>query len=284
MKSFKWMLLLLCVMCLCIVSCDEKKNEENEEGASWSQFVNIEMTRCERVGYVLQIDYVMKNKQEKDLTVSISRNGYITDNNGTDYSYGVSFGENSYSDWTKATIPAKKTVEFHVKAYDFNGSNSLSAVDVNYLIKIDDDWTGYPYTKKNVKFVDKRVLNDGIQTNDTKLDYTLNSCSFEGDDLIVDFTLKNNTGKDLKDFSISRNSAQDESGTTYYNVVVKWGNGSWGDWRSVDIPMDRSVKGSIRIDDFSRSSSYVSLELTNKINNYIPSDDIVRFITIPVEK
>lgn len=283
MKYLKLLSLLLCTIVLSAASCEKSDDEEEKEETSWSKFVDIEMTRCERVGHVLQIDYVMKNKTDIDMTVTVRRQGNITDNNGTGYSYEVSFGENRYYDWVEALLPAKKTVEFHVKAYDFNGSSSLSTVDVNYLIRIDDDGTDYHYTKKNVKIVDKRVMTDGIQTNDTKLEYVLNSCSFEGDDLVLNFILKNNTGKELKDFSIGRKRAQDDSGTTY-NVDVKWGNGSWYDWSKVDVPMNKSVKGSIRIEDFSHSSSYVSIELTNSIDNYIPSDNVVRFITIPVEK
>lgn len=287
MKYFKLMSLLLCAMCVSFVSCDElNKDDEEEEGnSSWSQFVNIEMTRCERVGNVLQIDYVITNRQNREIQLDVYTHDGVKDNEGTTYTTVLAFGDNDYYHPSYINIAPKSSVTFHVKALDFNAPTSLKYVNINWSLSVEDN--DYVYSKNNVSVADNRVLQNGIQTNDTGLKYTLNYCRLDNDGVLwLNFTLKNQTGKDLNDLYLYFGSAKDSHGTSYGSLGVVWGtDGSWYNSAFLGSLRDgESTECTMIVENFDKSSPYVNMELKFEIGNYIPSDDIVRFITIPIEK
>lgn len=291
MKYFNYFSLLLCAMLsMSFVSCGESSKDEDEEekgGNSWTQYVDIQMKRCERVGNVLQIDYVITNKLNKNIKLDVYTHDGVKDNEGTTYTTVLAFGNDNYLHPSNISIAPKSSVTFHVKALDFNAPTSLKYVDINWSLSIEDN--DYVYSKNNVSVIDNRVLSNGIQTNDTGLKYTLNYCRLESNNTLrLSFTLKNQTGKDLNDLYLYFGSARDSHGTSYYytNLAVVWGtDGNWiNNARLESLRNDEETKCTMIVEDFDRSSSYVNMELTFEIGNYIPSDNIVRFITIPIEK
>ena len=100
-KIFGLLAILVCglTVSLSLTSCDnDVLNEIFDDGVeSWDDYVSIKITRCERVGHNLIIDYEMKNKKDREVRVTVSRRGgTIVDNLGNEYSADFSFASERY--------------------------------------------------------------------------------------------------------------------------------------------------------------------------------------------
>lgn len=273
-----------------LAACNFDKDDDNNTPSA-ADYININITRCERVGSVLQMDFEVTNKNNADLVVRLGQ-PYVTDNNGTKYGYGnthISTGSNGYSTSTSITITGKNTIKAHVKVTDFDPLNTAK----NIKLEIDGSITNIncetsTFTNSKIEITDNRVMAHGVQTNDTNLAWKVKSCTRNANGkLVLDFTLTNNTGSALDGVIIRYDEAFDNIGNKfgYGSMWVRWGNN--GDYSSnvrTNIAAGGTIDGSILIEDFNANATEVTANIRISIENYIPSDDIVRFLTIPVTK
>ena len=203
MKLLRYFLpVLLAVFTFC--ACDDwfGGDDPSDKEPQFSDYFKMEITRCERVADVLIVDFKMKNVSGKDLQ-EVQLNGTSSkDNLGNEYSnmQDVSLG-GKWSYWGQKSIKKKETItgSFRIRAFD--KTNSAQKLTLNFkCVSSDLNFNG-EVSIANIKIADKRVLTDGIDTNDFGLKYQLvgterkivdgRNCSF------ITFTVTNNTGVNL---------------------------------------------------------------------------------------
>lgn len=205
MKLLRYFLpVLLAVFTFC--ACDDwfGGDDPSDKEPQFSDYFKMEITRCERVADVLIVDFKMKNVSGKDLQQVELRTAYncAKDNLGNEYynSQDVSLGGKwNYSG--KKSIKKNETITGSFRIRDFDKTNSAQKLTLNFKCASSDlDFDG-EVSIANINIADKRVLTDGIDTNDFGLKYQLvgtdrkivdgRNCSF------ITFTVTNNTGVNL---------------------------------------------------------------------------------------
>lgn len=204
MKLLRYFLpVLLAVFTFC--ACDDwfGGDDPSDKEPQFSDYFKMEITRCERVADVLIVDFKMKNVSGKDLQ-EVQLNGTSSkDNLGNEYHSNmqdVSLG-GKWSYWGQKSIKKNETItgSFRIRAFD--KTNSAQKLTLNFkCVSSDLNFNG-EVSIANIKIADKRVLTDGIDTNDFGLKYQLvgterkivdgRNCSF------ITFTVTNNTGVNL---------------------------------------------------------------------------------------
>lgn len=211
MKLLRYFLpVLLAVFTFC--ACDDwfGGDDPSDKEPQFSDYFKMEITRCERVADVLIVDFKMKNVSGKDLQQVELRTAYncAKDNLGNEYynSQDVSLGGKwHYSG--KKSIKKNETITGSFRIRDFDKTNSAQKLTLNFKCASSDlDFDG-EVSIANIKIVDKRVLTDGIDTNDFGLKYQLvgterkivdgRNCSF------ITFTVTNNTGVNLSNVNFN---------------------------------------------------------------------------------
>lgn len=211
MKLLRYFLpVLLAVFTFC--ACDDwfGNDDPSDKEPQFSDYFKMEITRCERVADVLIVDFKMKNVSGKDLQQVELRTAYncAKDNLGNEYynSQDVSLGGKwHYSG--KKSIKKNETITGSFRIRDFDKTNSAQKLTLNFKCASSDlDFDG-EVSIANIKIADKRVLTDGIDTNDFGLKYQLVStdrkivdgrnCSF------ITFTVTNNTGVNLSNVNFN---------------------------------------------------------------------------------
>lgn len=203
MKLLRYFLpVLLAVFTFC--ACDDwfGGDDPSDKEPQFSDYFKMEITRCERVADVLIVDFKMKNVSGKDLQEVQLTGTSSKDNLGNEYSnmQDVSLG-GKWSYWGQKSIKKNETItgSFRIRAFD--KTNSAQKLTLNFkCVSSDLNFNG-EVSIANIKIADKRVLTDGIDTNDFGLKYQLvgterkivdgRNCSF------ITFTVTNNTGVNL---------------------------------------------------------------------------------------
>lgn len=203
MKLLRYFLpVLLAVFTFC--ACDDwfGGDDPSDKEPQFSDYFKMEITRCERVADVLIVDFKMKNVSGKDLQQVELSGATSKDNLGNGYNgdQDVSLGGKwNYSG--KKSIKKNETITGSFRIRDFDKTNSAQKLTLNFKCASSDlDFDG-EVSIANIKIADKRVLTDGIDTNDFGLKYQLvgtdrkivdgRNCSF------ITFTVTNNTGVNL---------------------------------------------------------------------------------------
>lgn len=223
MKLLRYFLpVLLAVFTFC--ACDDwfGGDDPSDKEPQFSDYFKMEITRCERVADVLIVDFKMKNVSGKDLQQVELREPYnfigSKDNLGNKYYGGqdVSLG-GRWSDSGKKSIKKNETITGSFRIRGFDKTNSAQKLTLNFECISSDLNFDSEVNIANIKIADKRVLTDGIDTNDFGLKYQLvgterkivdgRNCSF------ITFTVTNNTGVNLSDveFITTKFSADTES-------------------------------------------------------------------------
>lgn len=281
---------------LFVTSCgDDSDMEENPFG----DYLEIRATECEKIGSVLQIDFIVINKSKKNLNVRVSPIS-VSDNKekwyrlpGLTASFGFGTRASTVAHYlTEIEIPAGDTAELHIIAYDFDPADEATIANVSFSVGIyETDRTFVmkdSYEKTGLKIKDHRVKSHGVQTNDRYIEYEIQSCKkTDNDVLVLDFIMKNLTGKSLSNVRLEVSDIYDNLGNRYiwpaYQIKCLTGKSNIG-WQSItDIPAGGTMNGTVRIDDFKDNASEITVYLFLDADNYIFSDNIARFITIPVK-
>lgn len=203
MKLLRYFLpVLLAVFTFC--ACDDwfGGDDPSDKEPQFSDYFKMEITRCERVADVLIVDFKMKNVSGKDLQQVELSGATSKDNLGNGYSnqQDVSLG-GKWSYWGQKSIKKNETITGSFRISGFDKTNSAQKLTLNFKCASSDLNFNGEVSIANIKIADKRVLTDGIDTNDFGLKYQLvgterkivdgRNCSF------ITFTVTNNTGVNL---------------------------------------------------------------------------------------
>lgn len=150
---------------------------------------------------------------------------------------------------------------------------------------VEIDFEHQLFSQDGIKITDKRILKDGVQTNDNNLAYTIQSCRFnDNGNVILNFSVKNNTGYDLKNYELERNKVYDDFGNSYDAYLSSSENSDYYRYQGWSISDGATINVSCAVRNVNKNAKNITVWLYNGIGNYIPTDNVVRFITIPIQK
>ena len=300
MKNGWAVCLAVMALCMTLTSCD--KNDDDKL-PSWADYVEFNITRCERVGGVLMVDFTVTNKKDNSLRVELDEQS-VTDDKGKTYSTLV-WGSDDYQTTAIAmnddrfygdvsfNLTGKGSAKGHLKVYDFNPANNATSASVKMDVAIEDVNLGNrTFTHSGITITDNRVKEHGIQTNDSKLAYQVTSCTYSEGNVDVTFTLTNNTGATLK--GLYFNEESDRGGYTGYDDLgnsyevsrgTRFLSLNGGEWVSVietNVPAGGSISVTARVTDVKSNATELTLSFLTGAEYYVCEDNTLRFISIPI--
>jgi len=285
---------------LTFVSCSNDSNEE--KARKWSDYVRMDVQRCERVGSYLYMEYTMTNITSQPLGVTMHladvNGGSVFDNLGQQYVVDGTNWDNETL-WrpghsvSLSNIYPQKNRTVRIKVKDFDPSNRATKAGIRFNVDIADVYylEDDVCQKRDIPVVDHRVLDNGIQSNDLGLDYQLNSCVADDEgNVVIDFTIKNNTGVAITGFYLETMEGFDDRSNYFDESVVSWAVGDSEDfgWRieDVTIPRDGTLHARVQVANVSPQATTLTLLAQNsaRYDVFDPVDPIVRFLNITIER
>ena len=298
-----WGLCLAAVaLCMSFTSC--KKNDDNGL-PSYADFVEIQTTRCERVGGVLMVDFTVTNKKANNLKVSLAHQT-VTDNTGKTYrtlvwgsddagTTAIAMNDDAFYGDVSFSLIGEGSMKGHLKIYNYDPTDKATAVSIQIGVGIEGVELGNDtYRLSSVATIDNRVKENGVQTNDKNLAYKVTSCTYDEGNVDIAFTVTNNTGQKLK--VLRFNEESDRAGYTGYDDMghnYSAGRGTrflsldGEDWRSsieVSVPAGGFLNVIARVTDVKSNANELSLSFLVGSDDYVCNDNTLRFLSIPIEK
>lgn len=289
MKLLRYFLpVLLAVFTFC--ACDDwfGGDDPSDKEPQFSDYFKMEITRCERVADVLIVDFKMKNVSGKDLQQVELRSDYngSKDNLGNGYynRQDVSLGGRwNYSG--KKSIKKNETITGSFRIKEFDKTNSAQKLTLNFKCASSDlDFDG-EVSIANIKIVDKRVLTDGIDTNDFGLKYQLvgterkivdgRNCSF------ITFTVTNNTGVNLSNVDFYANYFYGD--TESFNCDMSSDGSAFSYTATVRIQTGETKTLTVRVDNVPDRIKQLRGTVTCRTDSYILCSENVNFYDMTFE-
>lgn len=287
MKLLRYFLpVLLAVFTFC--ACDDwfGGDDPSDKEPQFSDYFKMEITRCERVADVLIVDFKMKNVSGKDLQQVELSGATSKDNLGNGYNgdQDVSLG-GKWSYWGQKSIKKNETItgSFRIRAFD--KTNSAQKLTLNFKCASSDlDFDG-EVSIANIKIADKRVLTDGIDTNDFGLKYQLvgterkivdgRNCSF------ITFTVTNNTGVNLSNVDFCAHNFYGD--TEDFNCYMSSDGSAFSYTATVRIQKGETKTLTICINNVPDRIKQLRGTVTCKTDSYILCSENVNFYDMTFE-
>ena len=289
MKLLRYFLpVLLAVFTFC--ACDDwfGGDDPSDKEPQFGDYFKMEITRCERVADVLIVDFKMKNVSGKDLQ-EVQLNGTSSkDNLGNEYSnlQDVSLG-GKWSYWGQKSIKKNETItgSFRIRAFD--KTNSAQKLTLNFkCVSSDLNFNG-EVSIANIKIADKRVLTDGIDTNDFGLKYQLvgterkivdgRNCSF------ITFTVTNNTGVNLSNVNFDTNNNYFSGDTESFRCDISSDGSAFSYRTALRIQTGETKTLTIRVNDVPDRIKQLRGTVTCSTDSYILCSEDVNFYDMTFE-
>lgn len=283
MKKFKYLFLALMAV-LSFSACDEL---EGDSEPTFNTYFKMEITKAERVGANLKVDFNLKNKSGKDLqNVSLSGQGdaRTRDDLGNTYLSEISIEGGNWRASTSINIAKGETVSgsFLITNYDAtNSSRKLNLIFGCSCATVDFSGRG---EVDNVSIVDNRVLKNGICTNDQILTYTLVNCIKANKNAYITFTVKNTSTKDISEFEFKPTVAKDNGGDTYYGTYISMEGGSYTWHQTTTLKAGETKTYTYMIPDVRDNATSLNVTLDCPRNSYPWADTSVRFYDIAIQR
>jgi len=289
-------------LCSTLTSCDKK---DDDKLPSYADFVEFQITRCERVGGVLMVDFTVTNKKDYNLKVTLE-NQTVTDNTGKNYrtlvwgsdisnSTGIAMNEDPFYGNVSFNLISEGSMSGHLKVYDYDPADRATAVSLQIGVGLESIQLGNnTFIRTNIATTDNRVKEHGVQTNDSKLAYQVTSCTYDDGNVDIAFTVTNNTGQTLKVLRFNEESdragyvAYDDMGNNYTaGRGTRFLSLDGEDWRSsieTTVPAGGKLNLVARVTDVRSNASEMSLSFLVTSDDYVCNDNTVRFLSIPIVK
>ena len=308
------MLAMLVICGLCVTSCG--KDDEEDGGSSGNnggkkeqtldldKYIKAYYVRGERVGSNLIVEMFIENQLDTDISDFVVgvpteyENFLIYDDLGNQYTNNVEFAsatessaKSTYSrqGWQKLTIPGKGYVAYFMTIHDFDTTNKARKITFDLICKSPsiptDDYNTIMF--HNFDITDNRVLENGIQTNDTALVYNLIDCQRVGNVLQIDFSVTNKSAIDMGNITFIAGNATDDLGQKYeYGSYtnVAFGDGLYQQQYKIRLRSGETNYGRLRIKSFdaTNKAKFVNIPLLCSSDSYTLSDDRARFLTLSI--
>lgn len=293
MKLLRYFLpVLLAVFTFC--ACDDwfGGDDPSDKEPQFSDYFKMEITRCERVADVLIVDFKMKNVSGKDLQqVELGEsNNFIgsKDNLGSEYynRQDVSLGGR----WSKSgqkSIKKNETITGSFRIRGFDKTNSAQKLTLNFRCASSDLNFNSEVSIANIKIADKRVLTDGIDTNDFGLKYQLvgterkivdgRNCSF------ITFTVTNNTGVNLSNVDFDTDSNYFSGDTESFRCDISSEGSAFSYSTALRIQTGETKTLTIRVNGVPDRIKQLRGTVTCRTDSYILCSEDVNFYDMTFE-
>lgn len=274
---------------LAFASCDELTDDKDKE-PTFSDYFQMKITRCERVGDNLQVNFTLKNISGENLPQvqlnGVSASDMCQDNLGNSYYSYLSFG----SDW-KGTISTSmskgETITGSFLIENFNASSKANKLNLIFNCSCSSlNFNGRgEFDKLNV--MDNRILSDGICTNDLGLEYTLERVqkkTINGQNVVdITFSVQNDTGEDLQDFMLNTGSTypQDNTGKQC-NCDISFDGSTFRTSVTGKLLDSASLRYTLRIYNVNSNAKTFDFKLHCIATDYPFGNGTVDFYDIPV--
>ena len=273
---------------LCLVACDKLSDDGKN---NLSDHLSLKVTNCERVGSRLLIEFDLINKSGKDITnMSLSQGDTYDDagNKYTGYLRVAGGGEGRTVGYT-ISLNKDETKKMELILADFDKSGD--ARKVNFIIRGNPKEVGTLDDNKLSTSTsiapDTRVRANGIQTSDKKLSFSVVSCKRIGTELVLTFTMTNNTSIALQKvkYGALYDNGYSDTGQELTHFYMAFEGGE----RITDkFDMNPSETKTLELHhkdfDPSGTANNVSFDITLACGNYVFTDSQVHFLTVNVEK
>lgn len=272
---------------LAFASCDELTDDKDKE-PTFSDYFQMKITNCERVGDNLQVNFTLKNISGETLPqVQFWGSGSESEDNlGNRYGSELSLG----SDWSytvRTSMSKGETITGSFLIRNFNASSKANKLNLAFdcsCAALNFNGVG---EMKNLKVNDNRILSNGISTNDLGLNYELkrvNKKMVNGQTVVdITFCVWNNTGEDLQDFAYftSSSSLQDNNAKSY-NWDISYDGANF--WYTVKGKLldSASQQYTLRIYDVNANARTFDFKLACSAKDYPFGNGTVDFYDIPV--
>lgn len=293
MKLLRYFLpVLLAVFTFC--ACDDwfGGDDPSDKEPQFSDYFKMEITRCERVADVLIVDFKMKNVSGKDLQqVELSEsNNFIgsKDNLGNEYynRQDVSLG-GRWSGSGQKSIKKNETITGSFRIRGFDKTNSAQKLTLNFRCASSDLNFNSEVSIANIKIADKRVLTDGIDTNDFGLKYQLvgterkivdgRNCSF------ITFTVTNNTGVNLSNVDFDTDSNYFSGDTESFRYDISSEGSAFSYSTALRIQTGETKTLTIRVNGVPDRIKQLRGTVTCRTDSYILCSEDVNFYDMTFE-
>lgn len=287
MKLLRYFLpVLLAVFTFC--ACDDwfGNDDPSDKEPQFSDYFKMEITRCERVADVLIVDFKMKNVSGKDLQQVELSGATSKDNLGNGYSnqQDVSLG-GKWSYWGQKSIKKNETITGSFRISGFDKTNSAQKLTLNFKCASSDLNFNGEVSIANIKIADKRVLTDGIDTNDFGLKYQLVGTERKIVDgrnySFITFTVTNNTGVNLSNVDFCAHSFYGD--TESFNCYMSSDGSAFSYTATVRIQKGETKTLTIRVNDVPDRIKQLRGTVTCKTDSYILCSEDVNFYDMTFE-
>lgn len=287
MKLLRYFLpVLLAVFTFC--ACDDwfGGDDPSDKEPQFSDYFKMEITRCERVADVLIVDFKMKNVSGKDLQEVQLSGATSKDNLGNEYNgdQDVSLG-GKWSYWGQKSIKKNETITGSFRISAFDKTNSAQKLTLNFKCASSDLNFNGEVSIANIKIADKRVLTDGIDTNDFGLKYQLVGTERKIVDgrnySFITFTVTNNTGVNLSNVDFCAHSFYGD--TESFNCDMSSDGSAFSYTATVRIQTGETKTLTIRVNDVPDRIKQLRGTVTCRTDSYILCSEDVNFYDMTFE-
>lgn len=295
LEIWKYAALFMAALCMTFTfaACEDlfgdDEDEEEQSEPQFSDYFTMNITRCERVGDVLILDWTIKNKSKKDAqNLTINMGNYRstgTDDTGENYnSLNISVGGNSFSTAKTFAVLAGETIQGTIRINSFNATNTATKFTLTVSISCTEMEFDSTVEFKNIAITDNRVMSKGIQTNDTKLAYTVKSCKRDDDgNVILCFTVKNNTGTSLQDYKVNPRSFTDNVNSGCAESISMTGESYHSSDITTDIAAGETVTFYIKLYYVNENATWVGGSIYLSSDNYEFECSEASFLNIAIQ-
>ncbi|MBO4907431.1 MAG: hypothetical protein J5486_10470 [Bacteroidaceae bacterium] len=300
------------------------KDKEEVVTPTTSKTFEVNAYRCERVGSVLQIECTITNKTNKAIKANVASSLLYfkgaTDNLGNEYAVDFAVGMDdaiALGDFYlqhEVTFRPDKPVYIIAKVPDFDPTNRAKKASLTLMLESDDlqynvdynyegDYMKLPVAD-NMTILDRRILTSGVQVPDTALVIDVTGYHFqrevayvdwddrECDALYISYTITNNSRINMGKVTICpADDSTDDAGNEYHRgaeFLHSLGKQAIEIWEQTEpLGPGQTITGTMKLIPFDyeqRGADKVNLNLSISASQYYLSDDLIRFINIPVTR
>lgn len=230
MKLLRTLLYVLVALPL-LYSCNETSPETASEAITFSRYFRMEVTRCERVANVLQVDFKLHNISGKNLPEVTIDGGTVNelcrDEFGGTYNSEVTVGEPWATRVTMA-IGKGRSANVTMRVNSFEKTNMANYFSLVYRCSCPALGFAGRAEADRLKITDCRVMANGIRTNDLGIAYQVVGVSrvktADGRNCIdLRFSMANNRSDNISHFQLDVGSVYshftDDSGLVYDSEI-----------------------------------------------------------------
>ena len=284
---------MLMLTVLTFAACEEKEDENKEP--KWTDYFSMQVTRCERVGDNLKVDFTLKNITKKDLQGVALNGGSAFDRSqddlGNSYYTTVSISGGKWMDCPEFNLAKGESISgsFLVRYYDTTNSSKKFNLIFNGRCKTVD--FGGRAEISGIKVVDNRVLKNGFDTNDQILTYKAVSCKMVQEDgtnnVYLTYQVTNKSSIDISQFvqNISGwDSKITDNTSESYSAYIAIADGNFGYSQTTTLRAGEIKSFTLKVRNVRDNAKTLSGTILTESNSYPWADTKVHFYDIPITK